>query len=234
MVLIIIVFVASLLQTSTGYGFSIVGTPFLLLIYPAHMAIQINIILSICLSAFMIFKIRKEIDKSLLVRLIKGSVMGLIFGIFIYIFLDIQLLKMTVGALILFLTILLILKLTINRTQNKDFITGGISGLLTTSIGVPGSPLLLYFSGAGIDKTTLRSTILAYYLFVYFVSLVMQISFGGTSKETWIFSLLAIPPLFAGIILGQLFFKWISQKVFRINTYIILMFTGVYLLVTSF
>jgi len=66
------VFVASLLQTSTGYGFSIVGTPFLLLIYPAHMAIQINIILSICLSAFMIFKIRKEIDKSLLVRLIKG------------------------------------------------------------------------------------------------------------------------------------------------------------------
>ena len=117
--IIIIVFVASLLQTSTGYGFFIVGTPFLLLIYPAHMAIQINIILSICLSAFMIFKIRKEIDKSLLVRLIKGSVMGLIFGIFIYIFLDIQLLKMTVGALILFLTILLILKLTINRTQKQ-------------------------------------------------------------------------------------------------------------------
>jgi len=234
MVLIIIVFVASLLQTSTGYGFFIVGTPFLLLIYPAHMAIQINIILSICLSAFMIFKIRKEIDKALLVRLIKGSVMGLIFGIFIYIFLDIQLLKMTVGALILFLTILLILKLTINRTQNKDFITGGISGLLTTSIGVPGPPLLLYFSGAGIDKTTLRSTTLAYYLFVYVVSLVMQISFGGTSKETWIFSLIAISPLFAGIMLGQLFFKWISQKVFRIITYIILMFTGVYLLVTSF
>ncbi|WP_427127409.1 sulfite exporter TauE/SafE family protein (plasmid) [Priestia megaterium] len=234
MVLIIIVLVASLLQTSTGYGFSIVGTPFLLLIYPAHMAIQINIILSICLSAFMIFKIRKEIDKALLVRLIKGSVMGLIFGIFIYLFFDIQLLKMTVGALILFLTILLILKLTINRTQNKDFITGGISGLLTTSIGVPGPPLLLYFSGAGIDKTTLRSTTLAYYLFVYFVSLVMQISFGGTSKETWIFSLIAISPLFAGIMLGQLFFKWISQKVFRIITYIILMFTGVYLLVTSF
>lgn len=234
MVLIIIVLVASLLQTSTGYGFSIVGTPFLLLIYPAHMAIQINIILSICLSAFMIFKIRKEIDKSLLVRLIKGSVMGLIFGIFIYLFWDIQLLKMTVGALILFLTILLILKLRINRTQNKDFITGGISGLLTTSIGVPGPPLLLYFSGSGIDKTTLRSTTLAYYLFVYFVSLAMQISFGGTSKETWIFSLIAIPPLFAGIMLGQLFFKWISQRVFRIITYIILMFTGVYLLVTSF
>lgn len=232
--LIVIVLLASLLQTSTGYGFSIIGTPFLLLLYPAHMAIQMNIILSICLSAFMIVSIRKEVDKELLTRLMKGSLIGLICGIFIYLYLSIQLLKIAVGALILMLTGLLILKLTIERTKNRDFISGGISGLLTTSIGVPGPPLLLYFSGARIDQTTLRSTTLAYYLFVYSVSLVLQISFGGTSKETWIHSLIAIPPLFVGVILGQLLFKWMSQKTFRIITYIILMFTGVYLLITSF
>jgi len=222
-----------MLQTSTGYGFSIIGTPFLLMLYPAHMAIQMNIILSICLSAFMIFKIRNEVDKALLMRLIKGSILGLVFGIFVYLYLDIQLLKMTVGVIILILTILLIFKLTINRSRNKDFLTGGVSGVLTTSIGVPGPPLLLYFSGAGIDKTTLRSTTLAYYLFVYFASLVMQISFGGTSKETWGFSLLAIPPLFAGIVLGQFLFKWISQYIFLMITYIILIFTGIYLIITS-
>ncbi|WP_230502573.1 sulfite exporter TauE/SafE family protein [Sutcliffiella rhizosphaerae] len=233
-ILVLIVLVASLLQTSTGYGFSIIGTPFLLLIYPVHTAIQINIILSICLSAFMIFKIRKEVDNSLLIRLIKGSIMGLVLGIFVYLYLDIRVLKMIVGALILVLTVLIIFKLTMDRTRNKDFLTGGISGLLTTSIGVPGPPMLLYFSGAGIDKTTLRSTTLAYYLFVYFASLVMQISFGGTSKEAWVSSFLAMLPLFAGILLGQLLFKWISQKTFRIITYVILIFTGIYLLVTSF
>src|SRR5699024_1364788 len=232
-ILILIVLIASMLQTSTGYGFSIIGTPFLLMLYPAHMAIQMNIILSICLSAFMIFKIRNEVDKALLMRLIKGSILGLVFGIFVYLYLDIQLLKMTVGVIILILTILLIFKLTINQSRNKDFLTGGVSGVLTTSIGVPGPPLLLYFSGAGIDKTTLRSTTLAYYLFVYFASLVMQISFGGTSKETWGFSLLAIPPLFAGIVLGQFLFKWISQYIFLMITYIILIFTGIYLIITS-
>lgn len=233
-ILVLIVLIASLLQTSTGYGFSIIGTPFLLLIYPAHTAIQINIILSICLSAFMIFKVRHEVDRTLLIKLIKGSIAGLFFGIFMYLFLDIRLLKMAVGVLILVLTILLILKFTIERTRNRDFLTGGLSGLLTTSIGVPGPPLLLYFSGAQIDKTTLRSTTLAYYLFVYFASLVMQISFGGTTRETWISSLLAIPSLFAGILLGQVLFKWISQNTFRIITYAILLFTGMYLLVTSF
>lgn len=232
--LIVIVLLASLKKTSTGYGFSIIGTPFLLLLYPAHMAIQMNIILSIFLSAFMIVSIRKGVDNELLTRLMKGSIIGLIFGIFIYLYLNIQLLKIAVGALILMLTGLLILKLTIERTKNRDFISGGISGLLTTSIGVPGPPLLLYFSGARIDQTTLRSTTLAYYLFVYSVSLVLQISFGGTSKESWIHSLIAIPSLFVGVILGQLLFKWMSQKTFRIITYIILMFTGVYLLITSF
>lgn len=231
--LIIIVLIASLLQTSTGYGFSIVGTPFLLLLYPAHAAIQINIILSLCLSAFMILKIGKEVDKPLLIRLMKGSVIGLILGLLIYLFIDIRWLKVFVGGLILLLTLLLILNLALHQTKNRDFAAGGISGLLTTSIGVPGPPLLLYFSGAGMDKATLRSTTLAYYLVVYFASLIMQMAFGGTNKEIWSSSLTALPALIVGILLGQLLFKWIDQKTFRWITYVILLFTGAYLLLTS-
>ncbi|MFC7393489.1 sulfite exporter TauE/SafE family protein [Scopulibacillus cellulosilyticus] len=232
-ILVLIVLAAAFLQTSTGYGFSIIGTPFLFLLYPAHTAIQINIILSLCISGCMIYKIRNEIDKDLLWRLIKGSILGLILGIFIYLYLDVQWLKITVGALIIISTVLLILKLTIQRATNRDLLTGGISGLLTTSIGVPGPPLLVYFAGVGTAKETLRSTTLAYYLFVYFVSLVMQIFFDGTSQEVWISSMIAIPPLMVGILLGLFLFKWISQKAFKMITYIILLFTGLYLLVTS-
>lgn len=231
--LITIVLIASLLQASTGYGFSIIGTPFLLLIYPVHTAIQINIILSIFLSAFMIFHIRKEVDRSLLGKLMIGSVAGLIAGIFIYLHANTQILKISVGGLILFLTILLICKLTIKRSQRMDYTTGGISGLLTTSIGVPGPPLLLYFSGTSMDKVTLRSTTLAYYLFVYSASLAMQIYFGGTNKIIWTHALYALPSLLIGIYLGQALFKWISQETFRKITYVILIFTGLYLVVTS-
>ncbi|USG68404.1 sulfite exporter TauE/SafE family protein [Brevibacillus ruminantium] len=232
--LVLIVLVAALLQTSTGYGFSIIGTPFLFLLYPAHTAIQINIILSLCISIVMIYKIRKEIDHSLLVRLIKGSLIGLLFGLVIYLYVDVQWLKFAVGSLILLSTMLLIFRLTIRQTKFRDAFTGGISGLLTTSIGVPGPPLLLYFSGVGTRKETLRSTTLAYYLFVYFISLLMQISFDGTNNEVWVSSMIAVPPLFVGIFLGQLLFKWISQRVFKLVTYLILLFTGSYLLLSSF
>ncbi|CAG7598769.1 hypothetical protein PAESOLCIP111_00256 [Paenibacillus solanacearum] len=228
-----IVFAASLLQTSTGYGFSIVGTPFLLLLYPAQSAIQINIILSLCLSAFMMFRVGKEVDKRLLGKLIAGSIAGLAAGLFVYLYADIRFIKLAVGGLILLLTVLLLSQRTMRQTSRRDYAVGGVSGLLTSSIGVPGPPLLLYFASTGMDKAILRSTTLAYYLFVYSVSLVLQIGFGGTSLDAWTDSLVALPPLLAGILFGQLCFRWISPGLFKIITYVILLFTGGYLFVTS-
>src|SRR5699024_6348354 len=122
-----------------------------------------------------------------------------------------------------------ILQWTIKRTSKRDYLTGRLSGLLPTSIGVPGPPLLLYFSGAKMDVVTLRSTTLAYYLFVYAASLMMQITFGGTSKQVWTDAMLALPALFAGVLLGQWLFKHISQAVFLLITYLILIGTGIYL-----
>jgi uncharacterized protein len=229
-----IIFAAALLQASTGFGFSIVGTPFLFLLFPIHTAIQINIILSICLSGFMIYNIRKEIDKPLLLKLIKGSLFGLIAGLLVYLYSNVQWLKVIVGGFIIVLTALLILKLTIRQSRFRDYLVGGISGLLTTSIGVPGPPLLLYFSGVGTNKAALRSTTLAYYLFVYFASLAMQIGFDGTNKEVWTSSLVGLPSLIVGILAGQLIFKWINQRAFQIITYIILLFTGFSLIMTVF
>lgn len=228
-----VVFAASLLQAGTGFGFSIIGTPFLLMIYPAHTAIQINILLSLCISVFMLLKVGKEVVKPLMVRLIVGSLVMLVPGLLLYLFMDIRSMKLIVGGLILLLTVLLMLRFTIRQTSGRDYLTGGISGLLTTSIGVPGPPLLLYFAGAGTEKAAIRSTTLAYYLFVYAVSLVMQIGFGGTEKQVWISAGAAIPALLLGIVCGQLLFTRFSPKGFIRLSYILLLFSGAYLVVAS-
>lgn len=229
----VIVLLASITQASTGFGFSIMATPFLLLIYNVHDAIQINIILSIFNSTLMIKKIWRDIDKDLSISLLKGSIVGLPIGILVYMFLDMQYLKITISIIILVLTFLLILNIRISQTRGRDLFSGGISGLLTSSIGMPGPPLLLYFTGAGVEKAILRSTALGFYVFIYSASLAMQIFFNGTNKNIWLSSLISIPIVLLGIFLGQYLFERINQKMFRIITYIILLFTGFYLLVTS-
>lgn len=230
---ILIILVASVLQTSTGFGFSILATPFLLLLFEPTEAIQINLILSLIISSALIMKIRRDIDFGILRRFLLGSVAGLPIGLIIFLLIDINRLKLGVSLVILVLTGMLILKFRINQNEKRDLLVGGLSGSFTTSIGMPGPPLLLYFSGTDTQKEKLRATTLAFYLFIYFFSLILQMIFAGTNKTVWVSCFWALPLVFLGLYLGQLLFTRINQQVFRIFTYIILIFTGLYLLIES-
>lgn len=230
-IFICIILVASILQTSTGFGFSIMATPFLLMLFLPQEAIQINIILSLIISISLIWKIRMDIDFILLKRLIFGSIVGVPFGIFISI--NINMFKLAISILLLLLTLMLICNFKIQSTKSRDFLVGGLSGLLTTSIGMPGPPLLLYFTGTDTKKEKLRATTLAFYLFIYFISLLTQILFTGTNKTIWESSFYAIPIVFLGLYIGQIIFKWLNQRIFKIFTYILLSCTGIYLLIDS-
>ncbi|WP_415784186.1 sulfite exporter TauE/SafE family protein, partial [Bacillus luti] len=94
-------------------------------------------------------------------------------------------------------------------------------------------PLLLYFTGTDTEKEKLRATTLAFYLFIYFISLLTQILFTGTDITIWKSSFYAIPIVFLGLFIGQIIFNWLNPQVFKIFTYILLSCTGIYLLIDS-
>lgn len=209
------------------------ATPFLLLFFKPFEAIQINLLLSLVISAALIVKIKNDIDFGIVKRFVIGSAVGLPIGISIFLFMDMTQLKIGISLIILVLTILLMFKFRLKQTKNRDFLVGGISGSLTTSLGMPGPPLLLYFSGTDTQKEKLRGTTLAFYLFIYLVSLVIQMIAAGTNRVIWVSSGIALPFVLLGLYLGQLVFQRINQRLFQIVTYIILLFTGIYLLVES-
>src|SRR5699024_9747775 len=196
---LIIILFATVLQTSTGFGFSTLATPLLLFLFGPAEAIQINLILSLVLSLSLIKSIRASIDYGMLKRHILGRSAGVFIVIILFIWIDINSLKMFVGLVVLMLSVLLIFKFTITKSTRKEGIVGVISGALTSSIGMPGPPLLLYFSGTDHKKEVVRSTTLAYYLFIYLISLIVQVAFAGTSETTWISSLWALPVVFIGL-----------------------------------
>ena len=209
------------------------ATPFLLLIFEAKEAIQINLLLSLVISLALIQKIRQDVDTEILKRFIIGSLPGLPIGILVFLLVNTSYLKMGIGIVILTLTFLLIFNFRLEKSNRRDMIVGSLSGALTTGIGMPGPPLLLYFSGTATDKERLRATTLAFYLYIYAVSLLIQVAFAGTSTTVWTSSIMALPLVAIGLYVGQLLFNHINQKTFRLFTYVILLFTGFYLLLQS-
>src|SRR5699024_12558001 len=114
---------------------AILAILFLFLIFASVQAIQINIILSLFISIALFMKIRQDIDRLILRRLVLGSLVGLPIGLAIFLVIDMDQLKLGIGLLILALTILLLLRFRIQRSNSRDLFAGVISGDLNKYIG---------------------------------------------------------------------------------------------------
>lgn len=189
--------------------------------------------LSILLSLLMFYKIRKEIDTGLLKRLLLGSLICMPAGLLVFLYMPVDQLKMSVGLFILLFTVLLLFHFQFKATNMKDSVVGGLSGFLSAAIGIPGPPLLAYSSAVSMDKSKLRSTTLAFYIFVYSVSLILQLCFETTSRLVWISTGVSVPIVIAGMVLGQWLFKHMNQQLFRRICLVILFITGAQLIYFS-
>lgn len=256
----VIVFFASVLQAATGFGFAIMALPFLLLVFDSRECVQISIILSFVVSLLLIRKIIKDVDKGLLRRLIIGSVVGVPLGVLFYKFVSLDILKVTVSIVILIVTFILMIrsfktnpKPKIEDSSDKSlvsqdttavdgttflkktqFFIGLCAGLLTTSIGMPGVPLILYYNATNTKKETARSTALAFYIFVYIISMATQLLTVKTNLDIVASSLILIPVVAVGVFVGNILFDKINQITFQRIVYGILLFTGFYMSIKSF
>ncbi|ABO51252.1 protein of unknown function DUF81 [Desulforamulus reducens MI-1] len=258
----LIVFFASVLQASTGFGFAIMATPFLLLVFDSRDCIQISIFLSLFIALILMPKIKHEIDLDILKRLIHGSILGIPIGLGFFIYVSLDILKASVSAVILMISIFLIIKWyqthfrktvegPIDKTKEcKDAIeadqnsilkvmkeserrnevfVGLTAGILTTSLGMPGVPLAIYFTAQNVKKETIRSTTLAFFIVVYIVSIIMQVFSVKISTEVLFTSLYLIPTAAVGVFLGNILFYKINQRMFQLIANLILIYTGFYI-----
>ena len=228
-----IILIASVLQTSSGFGFSIMATPFLLMLFSPKEAMQINIILSLVISLSLIWTIRHDVDFSLIKRIFIGSIFGAPFGSVLFATVDLVTFKFIVGFILIGLTLLLMKNFSIQPTRNRDYGVGFLSGLLTTSIGMAGPPLLIYFAGTQKNKKIMRATSVAFFIFIYLISFMSQLVIEGTNKTVWLNSMFALPIAIIGLFIGQILFKKLNQQVFTKMIYILLLVAGIFLLSQS-
>lgn len=228
-----VVLVASILQACTGFGFSVLATPFLLLVYDAQEAIQINIILSILISLWLVPRIASTVDRQLFRRLVAGSVLGSAAGIALFVYADAATMKITIGLILLGFTGLIIASSGFGTSARRDHMVGGLSGALTSGLGMPGPPLLVYFAGARIEKSVLRGTTLAYFLFIYSLSLALQSFFASSTVKIWMHAAILTPVTLVGVYLGNRLFDLVDQKLFMRVIQVILVATGLYLVLAS-
>jgi len=241
LILVSAIFVASVLQSATGIGFGIIAGPVLLIVLNAGSAIQISVILNLLIALILAPSLWRKMDRRLLKSLLTGIAAGTPLGLLIYLYMDIVLLKSFAGAVVL-LTLVLLLRgekapsSSRNTAASKfeQVSVGVIAGVMGGSLAMPGPVPAAWMSARGIDKDTIRATILIMFVAAYLAALLLQILLVTISSDTLQLTAMLAPSTIAGIFLGTFLSSRISEQVFRKLLMTILGLTTIILFATIY
>ena len=238
--LAIITLLAATLQSATGFGFGLIAVPVFLLILDSREAIQIVMIVILCMSFLDWIKLRGQASADLLKCLCIGSLMGFPFGIYIYHQVDLPLLKMIIAAIILFFSLHNLVRLLrgmLHEDQQSHkhnrwttIFTGYISGIMSTCLAMPGPAVMLYLVHQKLDKTRIRATILTFFIFSYAGAILLQSLVVGISASTWLTSLTLAPVGLLGVLGGHYLAGKINQRLFQLVVLSTLILTALIML----
>ena len=130
--LILIIFIASIIRGFNGFGFSATSISGFSFILPAIQIVPIILVLEVIISIFMIPYIRNKIDWNFVFKILIGIIIGSPIGLYLLKYLNPQTTHLSVCLLIIFFSILLMKGFSNQKINNNygKFFTGIVSGTL--------------------------------------------------------------------------------------------------------
>ena len=237
MYLLLATLFASMVQSATGFGFALIAVPFFLIVLNSSDAIQVVIIITLVTSTIHWLVIRKETPMMILRWLFVGCILGFPLGVLIYMQLELDALKLLIAVFIILISLyngwqMFGSKKAAGSSASDDTkpavltAVGLTSGIMASSMAMPGPPLMLYLSTTALAKNQIRAAMFAFFTFSYSGALIMQSIFIGVGRQTWEMSAMLTPVAILGLVAGQWLSKKISEQYFKAVVLIILLMTG--------
>jgi uncharacterized protein len=235
------VFFAAALQSATGIGFGVIAGPIMLLLLNSSSSIQISIVLNLLISVLLVRSIRLDFHRAILTQLLIGTTIGLPIGLLVFVYIDITMLKILAGVTVLF-TALLVLRNTLltprpapeKPSRHAAILTGITSGMMSSSLAMPGPVVAAWMSATGIEKHVVRATTLSLFVYSFAAAFLFQLPFADVESTTLWTSAKLMPATIAGVYVGKLLVTWLTEKIFTWVIIIILLLTACLLFVSSF
>jgi uncharacterized membrane protein YfcA len=225
------IFLAYTLEAITGFGSIVIALSLSAQLVPIDVVLPVLVPLSVCMSSYLVWQHRHNIDRELLLRtILPGMVLGTLAGYGIKPYLDEALLKQLFGLLILWFASRELWKL--HHADVQRIRTRWLTNLLTGAAGLShglfasGGPLLVYsLAGVALNKARFRATLVTVWLTLNGLLSVVFLLDGrllpALPKVAAYLPLLAV-----GVWLGEHLHRKVSERHFRIAIYCLLIVTG--------
>ncbi|MBO4364928.1 MAG: sulfite exporter TauE/SafE family protein [Eggerthellaceae bacterium] len=235
-----VVFAAHIIQGITGFGGAILAMPPALFLVGAGVATPIINGLGIMSGLYVLAGNVKQVDRRVLIHVLGVMAPFVVVGALLHKLLAGQasIMYAIFGVIILLVAIGGLIRLFRTKTASADTIFHTIfyelllvlAGVVHGMFACAGPFLVGYLARRLPQKDALRSTVSVVWVVLGVLLLIAQIALGEWNLDLVRIQLETVPFLLAGMFVGSIVFRRVSQRAFTVLVYILLGISGVLLL----
>jgi uncharacterized membrane protein YfcA len=236
--ILIIVFIATLIRSTFGFGESLIAVPLLIFFVPIEIAVPFSVLLSIAIAAVVVVQDHQQIHFSSAKWLIIFAIPGIPVGLFILVHGTEHLVKIGLGLLIVLYSMYSLVKQRSPHARTDSmawlFVCGFLSGVFGGAYGLNGPPLVVYGNMRNWSARHFRATLQAYFLPVSIIGMLGYWYKGLWTSAVTHYFLVSIPVIIPTIFLGRFLNHRLKDGHFFKYVHFGLIVVGAVLLVQSF
>ena len=215
----LVVFLATLVRSSFGFGEALIAVPLLALFMPVSVAAPLAVLLSISIAALVVTQDWRQIRLHSAAGLLAATVFGVPLGLLLLTHAPPGWVKGSLGALLVgFASYSLLAKdgFTLEEDWHHTalLLAGFLAGVLGGAFGMNGPPLVIYGALRRWSPQQFRATLHAYFLPASFLGMVGFWSAGLWTRVVTREYLYSLPAMLLAVILGRMINQRISGAAF--------------------
>jgi uncharacterized protein len=190
---------AAVVSALAGFGFALLAVPLLATVLGARDAVALSAVLGVVSSTAQVVHGRAHVHWGVAGRQLAGSAVGMPLGLVVLLAVDERLLLGGIAVTVLVSVVLLARGAQLHHAGPRvDLGAGFVSGVLNTSVGTSGPPLVIAGQARGMAPAVFRSTLAAVFALSSFVAVPLFAASGRFTGEVLGAAAVAMPALGIG------------------------------------
>ena len=225
---IVIICIAAVLQSISGFGFSLLAMPLLSIFVDIQDAVVIATLCGIFTNAVHLRNDFQFVERSIARRISLSALIGMPLGVVVLTVFSATQMRAIIGAVIVVLVFLMMRNFVLKtENTNVDIVLGAFSGLLATSVSTNGPPLVFLLQSKQLDPWRLRATLAYVFTISGCASFIVLMIAGKGSIEAFQYAMLSLPAMYLGTVVGRKARLRVTQEAFKRLMYVLLLATAV-------
>ncbi len=208
---------AGVVTTLFGFGFALVAVPLLSVTLGPRDAVAVVTILGFLATAAFLARFRDHVQWTIARRQILAAACGMPLGLLVLVYASVQFLQIAIAVAVVSAVVVLARGFRIHTEGAlSDLGAGFLSGVLNTSVGTNGPPLVAVNQSRGLDPHAFRSTLAAVFAFSSLIANPMMWAAGRYTSTVLLAAAVGIPSMFVGWIAGIRLHAHVDPERFRV------------------